>query len=121
MARKVVVILVVFGFWALGLIALVLFEQTAGRTGLLIVALVGAALFFWSRWQKLKRRHKQIGDSNELKWLEELVREHEDGTRDHYETIERLIRTIENEHDPSPHVTASLLNARRVIRKSANA
>jgi hypothetical protein len=121
MAAKGIVVLIVLGLWGLGLIAVVHFEQVAGRIGLLVVALVGAGLFFWDRWHKLKRRHKQVGDANEFEWLDELVREHEDGTRDHYEKIERLIRTIENGHDPSPKVTACLLNARRAIRKSADA
>ena len=64
---------------------------------------------FW-RW-----RTKQIGDANELDWLDEVVREHLAGKQDHSETIRRAIKDIERDHEPSPALARELRRARDAI------
>jgi uncharacterized protein YchJ len=60
-------------------------------------------------------RHKARAQANEIEWLDELVREHEAGTRDNSDYIRRLIRSIKEEHEPSAARDAQLKNAQRVL------
>ena len=69
-------------------------------------------LYSWFRWHR-----KQVGDSNELEWLDELVQEHEKGIRDNSNTLKRLILTIEREHKNTPDLTKRLERARRVLNR----
>jgi hypothetical protein len=57
--------------------------------------------------------------ANELEWLDELVREHEAGTRDNSDYIRRLIRSITAEHEPSATRDAKLANAQRIVDRRA--
>jgi hypothetical protein len=57
--------------------------------------------------------------ANELEWLDELVREHEAGTRDNSDYIRRLIRSITEEHEPSTARDAKLANAQRIVDRRA--
>jgi hypothetical protein len=64
-----------------------------------VVVAIGAFWFLRSFW---RWRIKQAGDTNELDWLDEVVREHLAGKQDHSETIRRAIKDIERDHSPSP-------------------
>jgi|HubBroStandDraft_1064217.scaffolds.fasta_scaffold103271_2 hypothetical protein len=64
---------------------------------------------FW-RWKT-----KQVGDANELDWLDEVVREHLAGKQDHSAIIRRAIEDIERDHDPSPTLARELRRAREAI------
>ena|SRR2546422_11513151 len=67
-------------------------------------------LYSWFSWH-----HKQRGDQNELDCLDEVVQEHESGTRDNSETIKQQISIIEREHEHTPELTERLERARRTI------
>jgi hypothetical protein len=86
---------------------------------LTILSIVGAVLaaFWFTRlwWINGRARHKKTADANELKWLDELVREHEAGTRDNSDYIRRLIRSIKEEHEPSTALDDKLEKAQRVL------
>jgi hypothetical protein len=77
-----------------------------------IVILVAILWFLWS-WFKWHR--KQVGDRNELEWLDELVDEHQRGVKDHSQRLEWLVATIEREHQPSSDLTRRLERARQVL------
>jgi hypothetical protein len=78
------------------------------------VLLVTGVLWFLRSWWRWHR--KQIGDANELDWLDELVREHVAGKRDHSKTIRRIIADAERDHDPTPALAREL---RRPKKRSA--
>ncbi len=76
---------------------------------------VGGVLFLRSWWKRQKELHKIKGDANELEWLDELAKEHEEGIRDNREKIEWLIGAIEKKHELSDRVSEHLYNARLAI------
>ena len=90
---------------------------------LTLVSIVGALLAaFWCMrvwWLNGQARHKKTAEANELEWLDELVREHEAGTRDNSDYIRRLIRSIKEEHEPSTALNAQLEKAQRVLDERA--
>ena len=59
--------------------------------------------------------HKRRANENELEWFEELAKEHEEGKRDNRDYLERLIRSIEKDHQPSPALTKRLDRVRRIL------
>ncbi len=67
-------------------------------------------LYAWYRWHR-----KRVGDANELEWLDELAQQHAKGTRDNRDTLERLIRTIEKNHEHSAALAKRLENVRRIL------
>lgn len=67
------------------------------------------------RSPKVQSRYATRAQGNELEWLDELIREHEAGTRDNSDYIRRLICSIKDEHPPSEVVTAQIARAQRVI------
>jgi hypothetical protein len=83
-----------------------------GEWGWIVV--VGASWFLWS-WYRWHR--KTVGQRNELEWLDEFSREHEEGTHDHTDILERLIDTIEREHEPSPDVNRRVERAWQVLHE----
>jgi hypothetical protein len=79
------------------------------------VVIIGGVFILRSWWKRQKQVHKERGNANELEWLDELVKEHDDGIRDNREKIEWLIRTIEKEHEPSERLSEHLYSARLAI------
>jgi hypothetical protein len=77
-----------------------------------IIVAAGASWFLGSFW---RRKTKQVGDANELDWLDEVVREHLAGKRDHSEIIRMAIANIERDHDRSPTLARELRRAREAI------
>jgi hypothetical protein len=78
------------------------------------VVVIGAGWFLWS-WYRWHR--KTVGQRNELDWLDELASEHQEGTHDHTDTLERLIDTITREQEPSPDANRHVERAREVLRE----
>ena len=82
------------------------------------IIVVAGAIWFLRSWRKWN--HKQRGDANELDWLDEVVREHVSGRRDHTEIIRRAIADIERDHAPSPALERDLRRAKEAIGISPN-
>jgi len=51
-----------------------------------------------------KTERKQVGDRNEIQWIDDLVGEHERGIEDHGQRLTWLIATIEREHEHTPEL-----------------
>lgn len=79
---------------------------------LIVLLAIGAACFLKSWW---KWSRKQVGNANELDWLDEVVREHLSGKRDNTALIRRAIQDIERDHDPSPALARDLRRAKDAI------
>jgi len=73
-----------WGMWVIAIIAVTVAlyrALTGGTTGwesyVLAVPLTWMDFAIPRRWRRFKQRRKQIGDANELEYLEELAQEHE--------------------------------------------
>lgn len=75
------------------------------------------AVFWCMRlwWLNGEARYKKTADANDVEWLDELVREHEAGTRDNRDYIRKLIRSIKEEHQPSVALSDKLEKAQRIL------
>jgi hypothetical protein len=80
-----------------------------------IVIIAGYFVFSW-----FHRHRENVGHANELEWLDELVQEHLAG-RDQSDRPERLIRTIETNHEPSSALTVRQANIRRILAEAKSA
>jgi hypothetical protein len=85
---------------------------------LTVIVIVAGFIYFVFSW--FHRHRKKVGDANELEWLDELVQEHLAG-RDQSDRLERLIRTIEKNHEPSSALTVRLANTRRILGQTKSA
>ena len=74
------------------------------------------AAILWYPYSWFRGHREQVGDANDLQWLEELAHEHKQGICDHTEKLEWLIRLIEKEYEPSSALTKRLENVRRILK-----
>jgi type VI protein secretion system component VasK len=92
----VIFTIIVMGFFFVLTVVAFNFIPIGVRDWLAIIGLPLTVLYFLYAWYRWHRR--QVRDANELEYLDELVQEHEAGTRDHRARLEHLLRAIEKEH-----------------------
>jgi hypothetical protein len=86
-----------FGFFIIAVVVVLTIVAmsavpTGVRDGLAIFVIPAGILYFlysWYRW-----RRQQVGNKNELEWLDELTQENATGTHDHSKKLEWLTRTL---------------------------
>jgi hypothetical protein len=66
-------------------------------------------------WKKRKVKYQELATEREMDWLEELADEHEQGTRDNRERLERLLIDFEKGNQRSWLYQRRVENVRRII------
>jgi len=86
-----------------------------GKTIAAILFACWGAWALWQWWKGKKASYQERATENEIEWLEELADEHERGTRDNREKLQRMLTVFEKENKDPWLYKRRLDNIRRII------